>query len=100
MNETRLTEELASSVMNWKVAPDRFIRSGRSWIPRWRFRPFDDVEAAIQLLERATDGFSLTSDRRAFTAIVQIGGNYGKATGKELARTVVTALCRGLGIQI
>jgi hypothetical protein len=37
MSDDTLTAYLAERVMRWNATPDRFIKSGRSWIPRWRF---------------------------------------------------------------
>ena len=100
VNDDRLTDELVCRVMGWKVAPGRFIKSGRSWIVRWRFRPFRDLAAALELLERAAERFCLTSDRSTFTAQVHIGDRCGTASGGPKARTITMAICRALGMEI
>jgi hypothetical protein len=95
-----LTAQLAERVMGWKAAPDRFMKPGRSWIPRWRFRPFEELEDAFQLLDRAADRFSLTSDSsKIFTAEVQIRGRYHKASGACKARTISMAIALALGLE-
>src|SRR5262245_53243691 len=43
MSEDALTVALAERVMGWRVAPGRFIKSGRSWIPHWRFSPLTRI---------------------------------------------------------
>src|SRR5580704_10575300 len=59
MDDDRLTEKLAANVFGWKLAPDRFIKSGRSWIPRWRFSPLERLEDAFGLLERVATSYRL-----------------------------------------
>ena len=83
-----------------KVAPGRFIKSGRSWIPRWRFQPFKDLAAALELLEHAAKRFCLISNRGIFTAQVHIGDRCGTASLGPKARTITTAICRALGMEI
>lgn len=100
MNDDRLTDELVCRVMGWKVAPGRFIKSGRSWIPRWRFQPFKDLAAALELLEHAAKRFCLISNRGIFTAQVHIGDRCGTASLGPKARTITTAICRALGMEI
>ena|ERR1017187_5428528 len=96
-SDDKLTAHLAQHVMGWKIAPDRFIKPGRSWCPRWHFQPFEDLADAFQLLHRAADKFTLTGGRSVFTAVVQVGGCPGEATGEQMARTIATAICRALG---
>lgn len=100
MIDERLTEELASKIMHWRVTPDRFIKSGRSWVPRWHFRPLADVASAFELLEKAADHYKITCDRRIFTAEVGVKAGLGRANGNNLARTITTAVARGLGLEV
>jgi hypothetical protein len=87
--------------MGWRSAPGRFLTTGRSWIPRWRFRPLEDLADAFQLLDRATSYFSLRSDgHNLLTAEVQIDGRCGKASGRLIARTITTAVARSLGVEV
>lgn len=101
MSDQKLTAYLAERVMRWKVAPDRFIKSGRSWIPSWRFRPLHELADAFQLLDRAADVFSLTrTAQKVFIAEVTVGVRHGKASGAQIARTITTALARALGLEV
>ena len=100
MNDENLTAFLAEHGMGWRVFPNRFIKSGQSWIPRRRFRPLKDIADAFRVLEQAADGFCLTNDRNIFTAEVQINGLRGRASGEPKARTVSTAIGRALGLDI
>jgi hypothetical protein len=90
---------LAERVMSWKVCPDRFIKSGRTWIPRSRFRPMVRLEDAFLLLDRAAAAFGLTSAGGVFTAEVRVGNRTGKATGEPKAKTITLALAQALGIE-
>jgi hypothetical protein len=86
--------------MGWKVAPDRFIKSGRSWIPRWRFRPLAEIADAFRLLDHAAAHYTLTRDCSAFAAEVQIGSCRGKAVGEHKARTITLAVARALRLEV
>ena len=100
MTDQRLTDQLALQVMGWKPAPDRFLKSGRSWIPRWRFRPFAELADAFQLLERAADQYTLTRDGRSFTAEIRTDSGRGIASGEVKARTISLAAARGIGLKV
>ena len=101
MTDETLTNELARRVCGWKPAPGRFIKSGRSWIPRWRFTPLVQLEHAFQLLDRAADAYWLvTAAGGAFTAKVRIAGRTGNASGEPKARTITMALAQALGLQL
>jgi hypothetical protein len=99
--DARVTAELASRVLGWKVAADRFIKPGRSWTPRSRFKPFTRLEDAFLLLEhaRSTWILSIRADR-VFTAKVRVYGRVGQATGEPKARTITRALCQALAIEV
>ncbi len=91
---------LAERILGWKACPDRFIKSGRAWIPRNRFRPLTRLEDAFLLLDNAASNYSLTRVGRLFTAEVQIGVVTGNATGGPRARTITLAIGRALGIEV
>jgi hypothetical protein len=100
MTDDRLTAILVERIMGWKACPDRFLRSSRSWIPRQRFRPFEEFQDAFRLLDRAKACFCFTRDHRSsFTAHVQIGGRRGKASGALGPRTITTAIVLALGLE-
>jgi len=96
----QLTAILAERVMGWRAAPDRFIKPGRSWTPRSRFKPFVRLEDAFLLLDRGGCAclLSITSNG-VFTAEVHVGGRTGKASGEPKARAITVAICRALGIE-
>jgi hypothetical protein len=101
MNDDQLTAHLAECVMRWRATPDRFIKSGRTWIPKWRFQPLMDLTDAFRLLDHAADRYSLTKDRQGiFSANVQISGHRGKAVGEPKARAITIAVARALGLEV
>ena len=101
MNDRIITDELARQVMNWGVHADRYVKSGRSWIPRWRFQPLLDIADAFQLLDRATEGYCLASDEHGtFTACVQVNGQTGDASGTSQARVIARAVARAAGLRV
>jgi hypothetical protein len=101
MNDERLTEELACHLMGWRLAPDRFMKSGRSWIPRWRFTPLTSLEHAFQLLDRAASKYTLTAVAGvAFTAEVRVRGRMGKVSGLSKAKTISLALAQALELEL
>jgi hypothetical protein len=100
MNDDRLTEKLASLILGWKATPDRFIKTGRSWIPRWRFRPFAELTDAFRLLDHAADHYILTGNCSTFAAEVQIDSCWGKVVGEHKARTITLAVARALQLEV
>ena len=100
MTDERLTDELAARVMGWKPAPDRFVKTGRGWIPRWRFQPLTSFDHALQLLDRS-DRYTITKNADAsLTAEVQIKGRTGKASNELKSRAIAVAVARTLGIVV
>ena len=59
MNDERLTEGLAARVMGWRLAPGRYIKSARAWIPSWKFAPLKNVADAFDLLAASGSAFTL-----------------------------------------
>ena len=100
MNDDRLTEKLAALILGWKATPDRFIKSGRSWIPRWRFRPLAELADAFRLLDHAAEHYTLTRTCSTFAAEVQIESCRGKAVGEHKARTITVAVARALRLEL
>jgi hypothetical protein len=101
MDDASLTEELACQVMGWRATPDRFIKSGRSWIPRWRFTPLTSLEHAFQLLDRAASNYTLrTVAGGTFTAEVRVRGRIGKVSGLSKAKTISLALAQALELEL
>lgn len=101
MTDERLTDELAVRVMGWKSAPDRYVKSGRSWIPKWRFAPLSCLDDAFQLLASSNSTYKLEcAPGGVFSVEVKIGGRTGHASGEPTARTITLALARALGLEI
>jgi hypothetical protein len=101
MTEEALTAALAERVMGWKATPDRFIKSGRSWLPKWRFAPLTRLDDAFLLLDRAASHYRLvTVEGGTFTAEVQVGARTGKASGEPKARAITIAVARALGVEV
>jgi hypothetical protein len=85
--------------MGWRVAPGRYLKSGRVWIPQWRFQPLHELADAFQLLDRVADSFSVTSrSPKVVIANVKVGSRCGKASGAQIARTITIALARAMGL--
>jgi len=99
MHDDQITAAVVEAVLGWKAAPDRFIKPGRSWTPRSRFKPLVRLDDAFLLLSRAgcTCVLSVGSDR-IFTARVQLGDRTGTASGEPKARAITLAICQALGI--
>lgn len=101
ISDTVLIDQLVQKVMQWQVTPDRFIMSGRSWMPRWRFQPLNNLENAFELLQMAATSFTLaTSPDGDFTARVQVGDRIGIAAGEPKAAVITVAVARAIGIHI
>jgi hypothetical protein len=101
MDDDRLTEKLAGEVFGWRAAPDRFLKGGRGWMPRWRFAPLERLEDAFQLLDRASDDYTLTANTGStFSASVRVGERTGTASGRHKARTITLAVAQALGLVV
>jgi hypothetical protein len=99
--DARITDDLALKVLGWRSAADRYLKPDRCWLTKWRFRPFECLEDAFQLLERAADRYVLSSDGdKIFAAEVRIGRHTGRASGRPRARTITTAIARALGMEV
>lgn len=99
MTDERLTAILAEC-LGWKVCPDRFIKAGRAWIPRSRFKPLARLNDAFLLLDTTAASYTLSSVSGVFTAEVQVGVRTAKVTGPANAQTITLALARALGIEV
>jgi hypothetical protein len=101
IDDASLTEELACQVMGWRATPDRFIKSGRSWIPKWRFAPFTRLEDAFRLLEASASSYTLrASSRGVFTAEVSVASRTGWASGQSKATIITVAVARAIGLDV
>jgi hypothetical protein len=102
MTPERLTTLLAERVLGWSVGPDRFLTGKRGWLPRWRFRPTENLSDAFRLLEAATpDGYTMGSgENGVFWARVVILGVVGEARQASQARAITFAIARALGLEV
>lgn len=98
----RLEAVLAERVMHWGVAPDRFLKDGRRWMPRWRFQPTKNLENALALLDAANaDECQLTKQRGSgWTARIRIGERRGAAEDATQARAITLAVAQAVGMDI
>jgi hypothetical protein len=99
-SEEILRDALALHVFGWRSTRDRYIKANRSWIPRWRFAPFTNLQHAFELLQAAGSSFILRSlATGAFEAEVCIGGHVGRAAGEPKARTITMAVACALRLE-
>jgi hypothetical protein len=99
MSDDTMTDELALRILGWKAGPDRFLKSGRSWMPKWRFKPFIRLEDAFLLLDRAGGSYALSVGADGvFNAEFRLDERIGKASGEPKARAITIAICHALGI--
>ena len=100
VTDQKLTDQLASRIMGWKVSSDRFIKPRRSWLPKWKFAPLARLDDAFQLLDRSACTYKLErSSAGAFAVEVICAGRIGKASGEPKARAITFAIARALGIE-
>ena len=102
MTSDQLSAVLARRVMEWRVGPDRFLMGNRRWLPRWRFRPSENLKDAHRLLEqlapreyridRAQDG--------QFLVRIHLAGACGEARDSSQARALTFAIARAIGIEV
>jgi len=101
MTDQALTDILAERVMGWRVTPDRFIRSGRGWLPKWRFAPLSRLDDAFQLLDRLAFAYKLErTGGDKFAVEVRSSGRIGTASGEQKARTITMAIVQALGLEV
>ena len=85
--------------MGWKPGPERYLKPGREWKPKWRFSPFTNREDAFELLDSLVERFTLTgAPGPIISADVQIGNSTGRASGESTAWVIAMAVSRALGL--
>jgi hypothetical protein len=96
-----LTVRLAQIVMQWRLAPDRFLKPDRKWLPRWRFQPTVRLDDAFQLLDKATpDDYEMRPGKDGGLRVrVRFGEKTGAAEDLSKPRAITYALARAHGIQ-
>jgi hypothetical protein len=101
MGDKSLTDDLATRVLGWRLAPDRYIKPGRQWIPRWRFQPLINIDDAFQLLHAAAASLVLkTTKDGAYIAQVKLGRRMGSALAECVATSVTVAIARAIGLEV
>jgi hypothetical protein len=101
MTSENLAALLAKRVMGWGVGPDRFLLSGRGWMPRWRFQPTENLDDAFKLLDKAApDEFVLASDGKGYSVRVRIGAITGESRDLSRPRAITMALALALGLEV
>jgi hypothetical protein len=100
MTTQALTGLLAERVMNWAAAPNRFMTGHRTWIPRWRFQPSQNLTHAFQLLAAAMPKrYSVSADETGyFRARVQIGKVAGESRNRSMPLAITCAVARASGL--
>src|SRR5262249_18449492 len=88
LTDRQLTDQLASRVLGWRAQGDRFLKSGKSWEPRWRFSPLSDIACAFELLHLTGAHYAIRHDSSEFSVELEIGALRANATGIHLARTI------------
>ena len=102
MTTDQLTNLLAHRVLGWTVTPDRFLQGDRRWLPRWRFRPTENLMDAFQLLDAAApDEYSITGGKDCiFRVRVRLGESTGESTGKLKPLVITCAIAQALRLEI
>lgn len=99
MTEESLTGQLAQRIMGWNIAPDRFLKGARVWIPRWRFQPFRNIGDAFELLDVAKpDAYTLGYDGDEVFARIRVGGRIGEARSKSRPEAISLAIASAYGL--
>jgi hypothetical protein len=98
MTDDLLTNELAR-VMGRRLAPGRFILSGRRWIPRSGFRPLIDERDAFRVLDTVSRDCSLTIRGGQCTVEVRAEGKVSRASSPSKARAITMAVARLVGVK-
>lgn len=100
MTDNVLIDRLAQQVLQWGVAPDRFLTGNRSWIPKWKFNPLERIDDAFGLLDHSgSSRYAILKAGGAFEVEVECHGRVGRATGRSSARAITIALARSLGLE-
>ena len=102
MTIENLTVLLAQCIMGWEVTPDRFLMGHRTWIPRWRFQPTQNLVDALQLLDQAEpDEYRIAGGKNCeFRVRIRIGDITSEVRGLPKPQVITCAIAKALGIDI
>jgi len=100
--DQHLEASLAERVMHWGVAPDRFLKDGRRWMPRWRFQPTKNLDNALSLLDAADPDECTIARRRGadWTVSIRVGAKVGNAQDALQARAITFAVAQAVGLDL
>jgi hypothetical protein len=99
--DERVVDELVCRVLGWRLAPGRYIKSGRRWIPQWRFQPLTNIDDAFQLLNAGAGSLVLkTTKDGSYAAQVKLGQRTGRATAPSVASSITVAIARAIGLDV
>lgn len=101
-SDLSVTAIMAEKVLGWSVGPDRYMTGDRRWMPRWRFRPAENLIDAFQLLDSAApDEYSMSGGSGVrFQVRVRIGDVVGEACDASKPRAITYAIARAVGIEV
>jgi hypothetical protein len=102
MTSEALTRILAERVMHWTVAPDRFLKDGRRWLPAWRFQPLHSLENAVALLDAAepSECTIFRQQEIEWAVTLTIGDRVGKTKAPSLARAITLAVAQAISLDV
>jgi hypothetical protein len=102
MTAENLTALLANRVLNWSVAPGRFLTGNRGWVSRGRFRPTERIQDAFKLLIAAAPAeYHLGGAKgKPSRARVTIGTVAAEASAPSLPLAICLAVAKALGIEV
>ena len=101
MTDNALIDLLAEQVLYWRVAPDRFLKRNRSWLPKWRFNPIQRLEDAFLLLDHSQPTRYVISQTGGKLQVeVERDGKIGRATADSKPRAITLALARSLDVEV
>jgi len=101
MNDARLTEELASTILGWRTTPTKYLKEGRSWIPKSRFQPLKNDRDASRLLDAMAIPYTLLiTHSRGFTVELKCTDGTWTAAANSRARAITLAIAQQVGIDV
>ena len=99
---TKLIAMLATRVLHWRIAPGRYLKEDRRWLPAWRFQPTVKIGDAFQLLEAASiEKYKIRAERKGmYVVTVTTSRAAGKGCEASLPLAISLAVARAHGIKV
>jgi hypothetical protein len=93
---------LATQVLHWRIAPGRYLKDDRHWLPAWRFQPTKNIADAFQLLEGSdVVEYILRAERNGIYRVrVRTDAASAEASSSSLPLTMCVAIARLYGIRV